>query len=230
MSLENELERLNPVVFTNRDVCRMTGKSPAYCKVLLNRVVKANRVIKIERGKYCLKKADVLAVASNLVFPSYVSFLSALEFHGLTTQMPSKIQVVCLKQKKDVLFENTPITFTTISKRRFFGFQRVDGPFIADPEKAITDGLYMPQKMPITEAGYAITHGKINVKKLIGYARRFDSSIIRKRLGYLLEKAGINAEALSENLTWKYDLLNPLLPVRGPRDKKWKLIINEAIE
>jgi len=78
--LEEEL-RLNGLgVFTPKDVARLTLKPINYIYLLLH---KSKRFIRIEKGLYCLKGTDPLAVASSIATPSYISLISALAITSL---------------------------------------------------------------------------------------------------------------------------------------------------
>ena len=62
---------------------------------LLKRMEEIGLVVQIERGKYLLLGlspekvlSNPLYIGSHLVPPSYISFWSALHYHGLTEQAP----------------------------------------------------------------------------------------------------------------------------------------------
>ena len=228
LSFQRELGKNGVSVFSLLDACRIVGKKPAYCKVFLGRLVKARKLLRIERGKYCLPDADLLEVASNLVSPSYVSFLSALAFHALTTQIPVEVQVACLRQKKPVYFGNSKIAFVKIKRSALFGFKREGNAFVAEPEKAVVDGLRLPARLPVSEAFYALKQGALSAAKLEDFAERTGSSIVRRRLGFLLERAGLESGIKPDGV--KFGLLNPALAGKGVRNRKWKLVVNEVLE
>ncbi len=230
-SFRDALEREGIVVFSSKDAARVIGKPPGYTRLFLSRLAKRGKILRIERGKYCLRSASDLEAASNLAFPSYVSFLSALAFHGLTTQIPVQVQVACQKQKKGVEFGNVRIDFIKLKRAAFFGFRRFGNSFVAEPEKAVIDGLYAPERLPFSEVIYALKQGRMDTRKLCEYAERMGSSMVRRRLGLLLEKTGLAKDACGFKKTaTRYAPLNPLLGATGGRDKKWMLIINEVLE
>ncbi|MFW6186067.1 MAG: hypothetical protein ACOC5C_05240 [Halobacteriota archaeon] len=59
-------------------------------------------IYRIEKVKYSLPDTDPLVIATNLVVPSYVSFLSGLAYHHRTTQIPVVTQVVTSKTKRGI--------------------------------------------------------------------------------------------------------------------------------
>nr|MDO8118256.1 hypothetical protein [Candidatus Sigynarchaeota archaeon] len=223
------LDQLGTRVFTFNEACRVLGGSRDYCKTFLYRTMARGAIFPVEKGKYHLKHADEFEIASNVVHPSYVSFLSALQFHGKTMQIPVTLQVACLRQKKPVNAAGYTITFISIARDKFFGFARHENAFIADPEKAIIDGLYLPRHLPIDDARSAIDAG-VSTSLLVEYTTRFASPVVAKRVGYLLDAAGIDVyPALKSLIGAKYDLLDPLLPPAGRRDPKWYLVLNGVV-
>jgi len=103
--------------------------------------------------------------------------------------------------------------------------------FVAEIEKAILDSLFLPRYCPISETFHVLREVNLDYEKLFDYVRRFNSKIAAKRLGYLLEVAGIDAYDSLKNLISKnYELLNPLKPPKNERDEKWKIIVNEVLE
>lgn len=224
-----ELERLGTPVFNFNEACRILGGSRDSCKTFLHRGVARGRIFRIERGKYHVKQAGPFEIASSLVYPSYVSFLSALEYHGLTTQLPVLMQVACLRQKSPVQAAGYTITFITMARKRFFGFERQGNAFMAEPEKAVIDGLYLPRHLSIDDACSAVGSG-LSPDRLVDHAVRFASSVVAKRLGYILESTGVDVyPALKPLLNSKYDPLDPLRPLGSKRDRKWHLLVHEVI-
>jgi predicted transcriptional regulator of viral defense system len=223
-------------VFTTADIAKILNKNPAYVKTYIYRLKKTGRLEEIERNKYCLERTDPIAIASNLVFPSYISFLSGLKFHHLTTQLPKTVSVACAKSKKEIKKETYSIKFVKLKKQRIFGYKREKYfenkiIWVGEPEKIVVDSLLLPQYCPLDETFNALTEGELVLKKVIDYAMKMDSKVLLKRLGYMLELRDINVyDRLKNKLNNKYDSLNPFLPKMGERNKRWKLIANYVFE
>jgi len=219
-------------VFTFSQLTRILGKSEKYTKVFINRLSK-KELLRLEKNKYALKGTNPFLIASNIVFPSYISFITAYSYYNLTTQLPRTFFVVTLKQKKPISFNSNLIQFVKFKKFRFFGFKReiLEGKFVfvAEIEKAIVDSLYLPKYCPISETFFALRNANLNLEKLFKYAKRMNSLAVIKRLGYLLEIVGIDASEIKTSFK-NYTLLNPSLPKKGNVNEKWKLIINEVVE
>ncbi|MEK6954316.1 MAG: type IV toxin-antitoxin system AbiEi family antitoxin domain-containing protein [Candidatus Micrarchaeota archaeon] len=223
------LEKQQIVVFSLKDACRIIGKQEGYGRLFLSRLARQGKIIRIERGKYCLPGKDEYAIASNLVFPSYISFFSALAFHHLTTQIPVVLQIACMKQKKTIFFRNFRIEFIKLKKNAFLGFRRYGDAFVAEPEKAIIDSLYLPEKILISEIYAVLKQNPLDLRKLKDYAERMGSSVLKRRLGHLLDISSLKQNTDLEMKSTRYLPLNPLLPMRGLKAKKWMLLINEVL-
>lgn len=233
IDLLKTLENLEKPIFTIADISKITGKNAAYVRLYMHRLKKQGRIEEIEKGKYALNETDPLCIAPNVTFPAYVSFLSALAYYGLTTQLPRTIFVACAKSKKEIKKEGYTIKFVKL--KRIFGYRRekYHGKiiFIGDLEKVIVDSLFLPQYCPLDETFNAIMEGEYDTSKLIEYAVKMDSAVVLKRLGYLLDLKGTDVhEKLKGKISKRYDPVNPLLPKTGDKNKKWRLILNENFE
>lgn len=226
------VQQLQLPVLQLPDVARIIGKSREYAGLYIHRLTKKGIIHEVERGKYTLL-TDPFEIASHIVFPSYLSFLSAYSIYGLTTQIPINVQTVALKPRKPLSADHTTINFITFKKENIFGYSqqpfRDSTIFIADKEKAIVDSLYLPEHCPISETMEAIATGDLDIQKLVEYALRMDSIVTLKRLGYLLETRGIDVyDSFQEKLNVRYDLLNPFLKRSALNSTRWKLNINEV--
>jgi predicted transcriptional regulator of viral defense system len=78
-------------------------------------------------------------------FPSYVSFQSALFFHGMVSQIPSVIYVASLAQTRTVRTSLGTYSIHRLAPRFFGGYDTVktSGVRLATPEKALLDTLYL---------------------------------------------------------------------------------------
>ncbi|MDI6807197.1 MAG: hypothetical protein QMD14_05345 [Candidatus Aenigmarchaeota archaeon] len=226
------LEFSKKPIFSFSDFVRILGKSENYVKVFVNRLAK-KQLVRIEKNKYALKRTNPLLVASNLLFPSYISFISAYGYYDLTTQLPRTVYVVALKQKKILHYNSNLIQFVKFKDFRFFGFSRelLENKFlfVAEPEKAILDSLYLPKYCPVPETFFALKNAKLNIEKLITFAQQMKSSALIARLGYLLELVGIDISERLRPVSKNYTVLNPASPKKGQKEKKWRLIINEVL-
>lgn len=228
----NTIKEQNLGIITISDASRIINKNRKYAVLYLKRLEKRKIIKRIEKGKYSLQDTPLQVIASNLITPSYISFLSGLSYHHLTTQIPRIIQIVTTKSKKRISYEDGEIQF--IKLRRVFGYNREKTQFgyifIGEKEKIIIDSLLLPKYCPINETINAIKESKLDVKKLIDYALKMNSVVLIKRLGYSLELNDIDIyPKVKNNLNKRYDLLNPHLPPTDKNNVRWKLKINEVL-
>jgi len=226
-----KLRNLSMGVFTISDISRIIEKNRNYAALYAKRLTDRGVIVRIENGKYALPQTDPMVIATNVVFPSYISFLSALSYYHLTTQIPNSIQVVTIKSKKEIVFDRK-IVFIKFDRKRIFGYRREkigNGyAFVGEIEKVLVDALFMPRYCPISETIDAFK--KADIDKLLNYSFRMQSIVVLKRLGYLLELNGVDVyDILKDYLNRKYDLLNPMLPPAGKKDGKWRLNLNEVL-
>lgn len=227
----NTIKEQNLGIITISDASRLINKSRKYTALYLKRLEKRKVIKRIEKGKYSLQDTPIQVIASNLITPSYISFLSGLYYYHLTTQIPRIMQIATTKSKKRINYEEGDIQF--INLRRIFGYNRektqVGYIFIGEKEKIIIDSLLLPKYCPINETINTIKEYKFDVKKLINYALKMNSVVLIKRLGYSLDLNDIDIYSrVKKNLNKRYDLLNPHLPATDKKNTKWKLKINEV--
>ncbi len=228
------MRNIHKAVFSVKDVTKIINKSSGYSSLMLFRLKKKGLIFEVEKGKYALKETNPFLIISNLTYPCYISFLTAFSYYNLATQIPKKIQIVCLKSKKETIFDGYNLKFIKIKQNRFFGYKRekvnTGFIFIAEIEKAIIDSLFLPKYCPIDNTYNALKEMEnINIEKLIDYAFRMKKDIILKRLGYLLEKKGIDIyNRVKNKINYKYDFLD-IVSKKGKKNKKWRLIINREV-
>lgn len=164
-------------VFTVKDMASIADKKMGYAYTLAYRLKKTGQIYEIEKGKYTLE-TDPFAIASWIIWPSYISGWAALSYHKLTEQLPFTIHVVTTikRKRKTVSFGNSKIEFLTVKKDRFFGFEKEmyknKEIFVAEKEKAIVDAI-ATKKMTVQEASAIIesNRNKLSKRKLLLYGK-----------------------------------------------------------
>lgn len=224
--------QLKPV-FSLKELRELTGRSPATLKKSLLKLKQNHLIWELGKGQFAFPQ-DRYTLASNLFFPSYISFTHALYYHHLIEGASSLVYVASSKSKKDIALEGFTIKFLRQPAHRFFGYHKETfmgkNLFIAEKEKAVADALCFPEFFPLKETRQALAKG-LDFGRLFVYALRNDYSPAIKRLGYLLETMHLTIpQELKEKITKKYDLLNPAKEKAGEKNKTWKLIINEPLE
>jgi predicted transcriptional regulator of viral defense system len=230
--------------FTSRTISLLFGLNKFQTHSLLNRMEQAGLVVRIERGKFLLLGltpekvlSNPLFIGSNLTVPAYVSFWSALHFHGFTEQVPRTTFIVTTHRKKQLTFHEMHFQFVTFKPKHFFGYRRemlADLPVvIADETKSILDSLALPQYAGgISEVAkalhIAVSEKVLDMSILLDYVERLKNASLSSRLGYLLELLGQPIETIQAS---KGPVkLDPQRPDRGVFNQRWQLYINVAQE
>ena len=137
--------------FTSSDVSVLTGCSAHASRMLCHRYVASGLFLRIKRDIYV--RADVIArydikelfqIANRLQVPSYVSLLSALAYHEVTTQVPrSLVESIAIKRSRVFACDDIRFAYYKIAPARYYGFEKRNGCFIATKEKALVDAVYL---------------------------------------------------------------------------------------
>jgi len=230
-----EVRDRDMLFFSPRDVARFLDLEKASAYNFLSRMSDKGLVERIESGKYILSEEldsrDVYELASNLVDASYLGFFSALHFHGLTDQVPQKIQVATTKRKNnEVRIQGRKIEFITVNKSQFFGYGRYSGTVASDPEKTVIDSLRLPGKTGDLSNIMELDFGQLDAEKLVDYTVRSESSAVASRLGVLLDRKELDfdREKLQNKIT-HYSCFDPGKPRENPV-KSWKVYLNREIK
>lgn len=180
------LHRAKKPVITTNDIAKFANGNKKYASLLAKRLVKRRLLIDIEKGKYALPETPIFAIASGLVFPAYISFLTGLYLNELVDQLPILITLVTHKPRKELKINQTLIRFVTLPISKFFGYRKitVEGwpVFLAEPEKAIADSLYLPKHCCISYVQESLLSEHVDKRKLIGLVKKFYPPIVLKRL------------------------------------------------
>lgn len=113
--------------------------------VALTRLNKTGVLRRLQNNVYvfALQKIDIEKIANQLYYPSYLSFETALSRYGIVSQIPYTLTMAAPMRSKKMQLGDVSVEFRQIKKELFFGYNLVNGVFIAEPEKALVDQLYM---------------------------------------------------------------------------------------
>lgn len=178
-------------------------------------LVRNGWLIRIKRGVYgisdlCGRGFSSLSpyvVAHILAKDAYVSFESALSYHGLFDQLTDKIISISLSQQAQAHLQNMQYVFIKTQRRYFFGWQEVqlDNQLacIATPEKALVDTIQFRR------SAYAIDLVReklqeypddFDLEKLTRYISRMSTMTV-KIFGLLFDVLNLDSTALYSLVT-----------------------------
>jgi predicted transcriptional regulator of viral defense system len=230
--------------FTIEDAEKISTVNKGVLKVILSRLEKQGQIERIEKGKYMIiplgatkgkYTLNEFVLGALLVEPCVISYWSALNYHGLTEQIPLTVflQTTTRKKKQEITIFGVTYKITRIKKEKLFGTDKIwleDTPvLITNKEKTIIDCLDKPHYSGgIIETAKALRTKQYDTKKLIDYAQKINNTGVIRRLGYLCDTLDISL-SLPQINTRNYLLLDPTLAKTTTKNAKWRLIINEDI-
>lgn len=238
LGLINKLRQNDLLIFTLKDIELLLNLSKSKVYNLIKSMIKKKLIVKISSNKYILtifsEEADILKISTKIIWPSYISFWTALSYYNLTEQIVRKIFLCTTGKKSKIKFNDTVIEFIKINRRRFFGYTSLDGIIIAEKEKAIIDSLLLSRYAGgIKEIFKCLRNAwdELDKDKLIKYAVIVNNKSVVKRLGYLIEMGKLKLEEEKKKKLLKkigrgYSKLDPQLKGNYGYSKKWKLIFN----
>ncbi len=222
-----ELKKNKFIAFKIRDLSLLLNLSRTKAYNIVKALKRKQAIERIGKNFFALREMNDIVIGQTIHYPSYLSFWSALNYYGFSDQTPKKIFFATTKYAKEI----NNFKYVTLSKKRFFGYERIGELTIAEKEKAIIDSLLFPKYSGgIREINAVLRTGlkQINIKRLINYAFKVESKAVLRRLGFILETLNYKKELkkIRENIGRGYELLDPALKRKNNLNKKWLLDVN----
>jgi len=188
-----ELNSIKRLYFGYEDIARALKIDPASAKVSASRYVRLRLLMRMKRNIYvprerwqAASREERFALANLGQTPSYISLMTALDYHEITTQVQrGLIESVAVKRTKEISLYGTIFRYTKINRLRYYGFIRQQEFFIATPEKAFLDAVYLMSFGRYALDLTAIDADKLNLKEIRRMSRNYP---LRTRR--LIEKHG----------------------------------------
>lgn len=157
------------------------GLAQASARVRASRDTKNGKLLRVKRDLYLLPEtwqamgeADFFRLANLIQTPSYVSLTTALSYQGLTTQVPSAvIESMNPVRSYEIPVQETRFRYYYCRSEFYFGFYREKDFFIAKPEKALLDALYLSSLGRYGLDASALDLKNINWKIFEGWAKKY---------------------------------------------------------
>jgi len=176
-------------------------------------------------------------IAAALIQPYYLAYSTALYYYGYSERQPRPVWIATTRRKRPVTVEGITYRFVTLSGHKFFGYTTVQlldrSVQVAEREKAIADGFDHPEYCGgVIEPAKGLWFGgdELDLTRLVEYSRRIGNRAAMHRLGFWLERLGIGDPSWREQLKnprdRNYARLDPSGPDEGPKDARWRLIVN----
>lgn len=169
-----ELNNTEKIVLSTEDISKLLSISKESAKVTANRYVKNNQLIRLKRDFYItpskfekLKEEDYFKLANMLQVPSYISLTTALSYYNISTQqMQGVIESIALKRTAIFKVKTLEFKFFLIKKDLYTDFTLEKQFFIASPEKALADSIYLTALGKYNCDFEAIDFSKLNKQRI----------------------------------------------------------------
>ena len=152
MKIEMLLDKLeNKLFFSVSELADILGIKEDSARVFASRYAKKGIFVRLKRDFYLLKqnlnmynKEQLFKIANFLQVPSYISFMTALEYYGITTQVQRNF-FESAALRRSISFESAGLSFNYYKIKRvlYFDFIRINDFFISTKEKAFVDAVYL---------------------------------------------------------------------------------------
>lgn len=169
-----KIQQIKKPYFTYRDISKTLGISLNSSRVTASRLAKIGAVIRIKRNLYVSDQAlgsasieDKFVLANLIQVPSYISLMTALSYYDITTQLQRDfIESIGYYRTKSVEIRDNVFNYSKINKDLYFGFAKLKGFFIASPEKAFLDAIYLKSFKKYNFDLSSIDFNKLDMKKI----------------------------------------------------------------
>lgn len=185
-----------------------------------------------ETGEYTEHE---FVVASHLADPTYVSYWSALNYHGLTEQVPLTVFAATTEQVPEREIHGVTYRFVTLTPEKFFGSEPVDvgghQVDVATVEKTLADCADHPEHCGgITELAKALRNAAdVDYDTLAEHLLRLGNGAAIKRVVYLADRLGVELSGRDELVaafTTGYSKLDPTRGDDGRYSGEYRLLLN----
>ena len=234
-------------VFTVDDAYALLDINPATTRLMLHRLHQKGWLKRLQRGTYLIIPLEAgpeaqwteheYLLAASLITPYYVAYTTALHYYGYSDRPLNPLLVATTQYKRPVSVDALTVRFVKQPAHKFFGYAPIsllDSTVqMAEREKAIVDGLDRPTLVGgVLEAAKGLWYGsrELDWEKLIDYILRLQNQVAARRLGFWLERLSLGDERsyarLEAGKGHGYARLDPSGMEAGPRNARWRLIVN----
>ena len=181
MKYEN-LKKLQELpYFTTQDLASILKIKPESAWVLCSRYIAKGVFVRLKNNFYVLDQnwdklstLEMLKISNYVQVPSYISFMTALSFYEVTTQVQrSFFESVSLKRSIKYEVKEVVFDYRKIKREYYFGFEKIRGIFVAAKEKALIDAIYLSSYGKYRFDIDAIDFKKFSRKKLLEMCKPF---------------------------------------------------------
>ena len=177
--------KIQTLTFSIKTAAKVLGLAEPSARVQCHRYVQRGLLTRLKRDVYILSekwrnlsKEEIFMLANRLQVPSYISFTTALSFYEITTQIQQNFfESAALVRTKDISVKDRVFKYQKIQPKLYNGFIKESDFFIAVPEKAFLDSIYLMSLGRYRLDVSSLDWKKFNIKTLDKLSRTFPVSV-----------------------------------------------------
>ena len=178
--VQTKLKEAQLRLFSVLDFQRILGiENYGSARSNISRYLKSGLIQRASKGLYFLtdNPPSNFELANKLYQPSYISFETALSFYGIIPETIYEITSATSRPPREYIVKNIKFSYKKIKKSCFNGYHSIKIQnilvFIAEPEKALADYLYLVALGKRKLTYERIDLSKIKKNRLLIYAQQF---------------------------------------------------------
>jgi predicted transcriptional regulator of viral defense system len=241
--------------FRAADIARLLGIPQPKARRLLAWLQRQGWLTRVDHGFYAVVplgatsptewRIDPWVVAATLFAPCYIGGWSACEHWGLTEQVSRETVVMTARpvRRARIDVQGLPYRLRGVARDQLFGLRpvwrgrvRIE---VSDPARTVVDVLDDPTLgggiRHVSAVVREFFHGEHrDDQRLIDYATRRGNRALFKRLGFLIETLGIDANTVIEScqrlMSPGLSPLDPSAKGKATIRKRWNLRVNVKLD
>jgi len=237
-------------IVTAKEMDQMFTLSPEDRKQIVFRLKKKKILTPIKPGVYVFSPfeagpegmgVDELLIPP-LFFPKknyYVGYSTMYNYYGFTEQLFQTVYVLNTTKRMENIICGLSYKFIKILENRMYGIEKIkvkdEEVNISSKERTLIDLIYFNKPVGgIIGASKIfkeiVNNNKCDTKKLVEYAVCFPNIKTRKRIGLILDDAGISENILKPLVKSieKTSVISLNGSRKGTLNKKWRVIVNDS--
>lgn len=252
---KTEVEIIARLTYEEKDI--VTAKEldsylPAdfsYRNQLVYSLKKKRILIPIKNGVYIFVPLEAVSTGrrvSEFLIPTvffpkndyYLGYSTMFNYYNFTDQQFQTVYVLNLRISRERIIAGLSFKFVKITSDRMYGQETINikgrDTIVSSKERTLVD--LIDYNKPVGGIDSAsdilkrfVKEKKCDIKKLIDYTIRFPKIKTRKRIGFILESAGVRDALLKslERSVKKTSLISFTNNRKGKINEKWRAIIND---
>ena len=236
-------------IVTAGDLDSLFKLSPEDRKQIVFRLKRKKILTSIKRGVYAFSPLEAGPEGTGidellippLFFPKknyYVGYSTMFNYYGFTEQLFQTVYVLNTTLRMKRIICGISYKFIRIPESRIYGLDVIKikdtDVMVSSKERTLIDLLYFNQPVgginsAVEAFKQCVDQKKCDIKKLVQYAACFPNITTRKRIGLILENAGIASTVLGPLVaSVKNTAVSSFNGSRkGVLNKKWRVIVND---